>query len=157
MGFPVRPPRRPSAIVAATHGSFSETRNPRRPGQRGPGDGVPMSVELERRRVLIAAAPGELGPLLELFARGLVEGGEALGECRRQVRRLVTLLWAQSPTESHPRWFTQRHMMERLHEEIARTQRHGSPLAVVLGEVRAGDDSLLRADAPHVAAWTAER
>jgi diguanylate cyclase (GGDEF)-like protein len=220
-----------------------------------------MSVELERRRVLIAAAPGELGALLELFARGLVEGweageaetfeqarfllqhdtcdvflvdhsllrpddadgldwlsrvqqpvaylagpdagaltavlergaggwlprelglgqpallaavlnqaaargdlrrnhrrlGEALGECRRQVRRLVTLLWAQSPTESHPRWFTQRHMMERLHEEIARTQRHGSPLAVVLGEVRAGDDSLLRADAPHVAAWTAER
>lgn len=225
------------------------------------GDTEPMSVELERRRVLIAAAPGELGALVELFARGLVEGweageaesfeqarfllqhdtcdvllvdrslyrpedadgldwlsrqsqpvaylagsdpaaltavlergasqwlprelglgqpallaavlnhaaargdlrrnhrrlGEALGECRRQVRRLVTLLWGQSPSESHPRWFTQRHMMERLQEEIARTQRHGTPLAVVLGEVRAGDDSRLAAGAPQVTAWTAER
>jgi diguanylate cyclase (GGDEF)-like protein len=220
-----------------------------------------MSVELERRRALIAAAPGELEALAELFARGLVESweaseaetleqarfllqhdtcdvflvdhgllrpddadeldwlsrvqppvvylagpdpaaltavlergaggwlprdlglgrpallaavlnqaaargdlrrnnrrlGEALQECRRQVRRLVTLLWAQSPTEAHPRWFTQRHMMERLHEEIARTQRHGTPLAVVLGEVQAGDDSLLRSDTPQVTAWTAER
>jgi diguanylate cyclase (GGDEF)-like protein len=220
-----------------------------------------MSVELERRRVLIAAAPAELAALAAPFANGLVEGweaseadtfeqarfltqhetsdvllldhsllraedadaldwlsrqqqpvaylagsdpaaltavlehgasgwlprelalaqpalltatlnqaaargdqrrnhrrlGEALQECRRQVRRLVTLLWAQSPSESHPHWFTQRHMMERLQEEIARTQRHGTPLAVVLGEVRAGADSLLPIDAPQVAAWTADR
>jgi GGDEF domain-containing protein len=220
-----------------------------------------MSVELERRRVLVAAAPGARAPLVELFARGRVEGweaaeadgfeqarfllqhdacdvllvdqslyrpedadglnwlsrqqvpvaylagpdplaltavlergasqwlprelalgqpalltavlnqaasrgdlrrshrrlGEALQECRRQVQRLVTLLWGLAPTEAHPRWFTQRHMMDRLQEEIARTQRHGTPLSVVLGEVRADDEALLPPDAPQVTAWVAER
>jgi diguanylate cyclase (GGDEF)-like protein len=220
-----------------------------------------MSVELERRRVLIAAAPGARAPLAEPFARGQVEGweaveadsfeqarfqlqhdgcdvllvdhslyrsddadglawlsrqqqpvvflagadpaglvgvlergagqwlprelalaqpsllavvlnqaaarsdqrrshrrlGEALQECRRQVQRLVSLLWGLSPTEAHPRWFTQRHMMERLQEELARTQRYGLPLSLVLGEVRSGDDALVPSDAPQVTAWTAER
>jgi len=83
--------------------------------------------------------------------------GEALQECRRQVQRLVTMLWGLSPTETHPRWFTQRHMMERLQEEIARTQRHGTPLSVVLGEVRSGDEGRMPPDAPQVTAWTAER
>jgi diguanylate cyclase (GGDEF)-like protein len=83
--------------------------------------------------------------------------GEALRECRRQVGRLVTLLGGLSPTEGHPRWFTQRHMMERLQEEIARTQRHGTPLSVVLGEVRAGGGDRVPPDAPQVIAWTAER
>jgi diguanylate cyclase (GGDEF)-like protein len=83
--------------------------------------------------------------------------GEALQECRRQVRQLVALLWTLSPTEGHPRWFTQRHMMDRLQEEIARTQRHGTPLSVVLGDVRAGDGAQLSPEAPQVTAWTAER
>ena len=83
--------------------------------------------------------------------------GEALQECRRQVRQLVTLLWTLSPTEGHPRWFTQRHMMERLQEEIARSQRHRTPLSVVLGEVRAADDARVPPDVPQVTAWTAER
>ncbi len=83
--------------------------------------------------------------------------GEALLECRRQVRRLVTLLWGLSPTQAHPRWFTQRHMMERLQEEIARAQRYGTPLSLVIGEVRAGDDTPLPPDGSEAAAWTAER
>jgi GGDEF domain-containing protein len=221
-----------------------------------------MAVDLERRRVLVAAAGAERAPLMDLFARGLVEGweaseaesfeqarfllqhdpcdvllvdqslfrpedpdglawlagqqqaavaflagddpgalhdalergavqwlpralalthppllaavlnqaagktdlrrshrqlGEALQECRRQVRRLVTLLWGLSPIETHPRWFTQRHMMERLQEEIARTERHGTPLSIVLGEVRAGPEPDLPADAPQLTAWTADR
>jgi GGDEF domain-containing protein len=123
--------------------------------ERGAGGWLPRELALARPALLAAvlnqaAARGDL-------RRSHRRLGEALGECRRQVRRLVTLLWAQSPAESHPRWFTQRHMMERLQEEIARTQRHGTPLAVVLGEVRAGDDGLLPADAPQMAAWTAER
>ncbi len=81
--------------------------------------------------------------------------GEALQECRRQVRRLVTLLWGLSPIERHARWYTQRHMMERLQEELSRTERYGSPLSLVVGEVYWGD-----ADAPpeaqQLAAWTAE-
>lgn len=75
--------------------------------------------------------------------------GEALLECRRQVRRLVTLLWGLSPTQAHPRWFTQRHMMERLQEEIARAQRYGTPLSLVIGEVRAGDDTPLPRTGPR--------
>jgi len=221
---------------------------------------VSMAVEQERRRVLIAAAPRELAPLVETFSHGRVEGweaesaesfeqahfflqhddcdvllidqglyhpedaadltwlarlqpivylagpdplsliavlergasqwlprelglshpallaavlnqavvrtdmrrsqrrlGEALQECRRQVQRLVTLLWSTSPTEAHSQWFTQRHMMERLQEEIARTLRHGTPLSVVLGEVRAGDDTRFPTEAPQVMTWTVER
>jgi diguanylate cyclase (GGDEF)-like protein len=82
--------------------------------------------------------------------------GEALQECRRQVQRLVTLLWSMSPSEAHPHWFTQRHMMERLQEEIARTARHGTPLSVALGEVCVGDDRSRSQEAPQVMAWTAE-
>ena len=83
--------------------------------------------------------------------------GEALQECRRQVRRLVTLLWGLSPIERHARWFTQRHMMERLQEEIARAERGGAPLAVALGEVRANGPEAPAPDPPQMAAWTAER
>lgn len=79
--------------------------------------------------------------------------GEALQECRRQVRRLVTLLWGLSPVERHARWFTQRHMMERLQEELARTERHGVPLSVVLGEVQAEPAP----EEPQLMAWAAER
>jgi hypothetical protein len=36
-----------------------------------------MSVQVERRRVLIVAGPQKLWPLAELFRRGLVDGWEA--------------------------------------------------------------------------------
>jgi diguanylate cyclase (GGDEF)-like protein len=87
--------------------------------------------------------------------RGAVDG---LQECRRQVSRLVAMLWESTPLEANARWFTQRHMLERLQEEIARAARHGSSFSVVLGEVR------LRADSPppavgwaHLSALAAER
>jgi diguanylate cyclase (GGDEF)-like protein len=123
--------------------------------ERGAGPWLPRELALAHPALLAtvlnqAAARGER-------RRNHRRLGEALQECRRQVRQLVTLLWTLSPTEGHPRWFTQRHMMERLQEEIARTQRHGTPLSVVLGEVRAGGDARSPADAPQVAAWTAER
>lgn len=51
-----------------------------------------------------------------------------------QVARLVELLWEVTPFEGRPLWFSQRAMLERLHEEVCRSERHGSPLAVVLGE-----------------------
>ena len=43
--------------------------------------------------------------------------GDALQEARRQVSRLVSLLWEATPSAG-PRWFTQRHMMERLYQEV---------------------------------------
>jgi PleD family two-component response regulator len=44
------------------------------------------------------------------------------------------MLWQASPTAGRTRWFSQRHMMERLEEEVARADRHGTPLSVILGE-----------------------
>lgn len=64
------------------------------------------------------------------------ETSAALEEARRQVSRLVNLLWEAVPGEGRARWFTQRHMLERLEEEVIRTQRYGGPLALVLGELQ---------------------
>src|SRR5439155_3362418 len=50
--------------------------------------------------------------------------GEALDECRRQVSRLVSLLWETTPGTERTRWLTQRHMLERLQEELARSERY---------------------------------
>lgn len=60
---------------------------------------------------------------------------ESLQECRRQVHRVVNLLWEAAPVEAQHRWFTQGYMMERLQEECTRTARFGSPFSVVLGEM----------------------
>jgi len=66
---------------------------------------------------------------------------EKLGQCRRQIDRLVSLIWRMTPAESaQPHWFTQRYMMERLQEELARCSRHGLPLTVALGAVSAVSD-----------------
>jgi GGDEF domain-containing protein len=83
---------------------------------------------------------------------------DSLRECRRQVSRLVAMLWESTPVEATARWFTQRHMMERLQEEIARTERHGSPFSVVLGEVRVrADNRLPSAGWTHLSALAAAR
>jgi GGDEF domain-containing protein len=116
---------------------------------------LPRELALSRPALLAAVLNRAAGH--GDFRRNNRRLGEALQECRRQVRRLVTLLWGLSPIETHGRWFTQRHMMERLQEEIARTERHGTPLSVVVGEVRAGPEHDLPADAPQLTAWTAER
>ena len=84
--------------------------------------------------------------------------GESLQDVRRQVSRLVSLLWEVTPTTSGTRWFTQRHMMERLHQEVSRCARHDSPLSVVLGEMRNLAQSRLTPEESHdLASWTAER
>lgn len=59
----------------------------------------------------------------------------ALEDTRRQVSRLANLLWEAVPRKGRARWFTQRYMLERLEEEVIRTQRYGGSLSVILGEV----------------------
>jgi diguanylate cyclase (GGDEF)-like protein len=84
--------------------------------------------------------------------------GEALYECRRQVSRLVSLLWDTAPGDTRTRWCTQRHILERLHEEVARSDRHGNSLAVVLGEVETSATEESRStNPPHLGQWTAEQ
>src|SRR5207248_346077 len=45
---------------------------------------------------------------------------------RTQVGRLADLLWTSLPVEGRPGWLSQRYVLERLHEEVLRCDRHGS-------------------------------
>jgi GGDEF domain-containing protein len=92
------------------------------------------------------------------------QAGETLGDCRRQVSRLVSLLWEVTPAAGRRGWFNQRHMMERLDEEVARTRRHGGSFSVALGEVQGGPPAGTGLPRPHSlvetnaqATWTAAR
>ena len=75
---------------------------------------------------LLAATLQTAAHLADLRRRAK-RAGETLGDCRRQVSRLVSLLWEATSAERRYGWFNQRHMLERLDEEVARTQRHGGP------------------------------
>jgi GGDEF domain-containing protein len=97
-------------------------------------------------RELALAQPLLLGAALRRVARlGDLErqaddAAQELSDCRRQVSRLAGLLWEARPGEGPaPWWYTQRHMLQRLDEEVARARRHGGPLTVVLGELRPED------------------
>jgi diguanylate cyclase (GGDEF)-like protein len=112
-------------------------------------------------RELALAHPGVLDALIRraILGAGLVtrarQAADELRECRRQANRLVSLLWETSTGEVRTRWFSQRQMMERFHEEVARSERHGSALTLVLGELHAGDAG---ADAGSLLeTWSAEQ
>jgi diguanylate cyclase (GGDEF)-like protein len=83
--------------------------------------------------------------------------GEALQDAQRQVSRLVALLWEAAPIGGS-RWFTQRHMLERLDQEVARCDRQSGALSIVLGEMHSLVRPRFSPDEAHaLAAWTAER
>ncbi len=100
--------------------------------------GAPLQHWLPRQ--LIAAHPRLLGVVLQQAARlselqRQAQAREASWqECQRQINRLVEMLSPSFLLENQGFWFTQRHMMERLYEEVTRSQRHGDALTVVLGE-----------------------
>lgn len=98
---------------------------------------------------LLAAALEQALRLAELSACRR-RSDEALLHSRRQVDRLVGLLWRSLPHDADRRWFSQRHALERLREEIIRSRRYGQPLTVVLGEVQA-------APAGELPDWVVER
>jgi PleD family two-component response regulator len=59
---------------------------------------------------------------------------DQLAQARRHVDRLVNLIWRITPRHDD-QWYSQRHMLDRLAEEVARCQRYGVPLSVALGEM----------------------
>jgi GGDEF domain-containing protein len=81
---------------------------------------------------------------------------ELLKDSRAQVSRLANLLWETTPVEGRPPWFSQRYMLQRLHEEACRCQRHGGPLTVVLGEVRTEPNGP-EDETERIGRWVAER
>lgn len=79
---------------------------------------------------------------------------EALLGSRRQVNRLTDLLWQTVPAHTLAPWWTQRQMIERLREEVMRSQRYGDPVSVVLGELTDGPEQPVDALEPsEVADW----
>jgi diguanylate cyclase (GGDEF)-like protein len=59
---------------------------------------------------------------------------ESLEQSHKQVDRLVSLLWRTGQLDLEKHWYTYRHMLERLDEELARARRHQLELSVALGE-----------------------
>lgn len=63
-----------------------------------------------------------------------------LEKTQRQVERLTQMIWRVTPI-SDDQWYSQRHMLERLGEELTRCHRHHLPLSVAMGELRSPDRS----------------
>ncbi len=111
---------------------------------------LPRRMTLDHPPLLAAALKRAVreGELLRSHRRTR----ESLYQCRRQVDRLVNLLWRTVPMDTQTHWCSQRHILERLQEEVSRCGRHGTPLTVAVGEVQAED----KAD-PDAGQWVAQR
>lgn len=124
--------------------------------RHGADSWLPRSVVLDHPD-LFAACLERLADNGEVRRRSMA-ATRALSESRRQVDRLANLLWEAVPGEGPSRWLSQRHVLERCAEEVARSQRHGSPLTIVLGEIGpTGPAQQTTQEADRVAAWAASR
>jgi diguanylate cyclase (GGDEF)-like protein len=101
--------------------------------RHGASQWLPYDLALQRP-LLLAGALNQVAQITDLRRR-VEQMTTKLHESRRHVDRLVGVLWRSLPADSEPRWFTHRHMLERLREEVSRARRYGDPLTVVLGEV----------------------
>ncbi len=63
---------------------------------------------------------------------------KALQASHSQANRLIELLWQGLPAEGRSPLLTQRRVLERLEEEVARSRRYAAPLSLVLGELDGG-------------------
>ncbi|HYV39638.1 MAG TPA: hypothetical protein VE988_28375 [Gemmataceae bacterium] len=94
---------------------------------------VPRRMSLDNPRVLAAALQRAVA--ITDLQMGQRRTADRLLTCRRQVDRLVNLLWRTIPMDSDHQWFSHRHVLERLQEEVARSGRHGTTFTVALGEM----------------------
>ncbi len=78
----------------------------------------------------------------------------ALQECRERIAHLAALLWEAVPTTAPAPWYTQRAMLDRLQEEVARAERYHLPLSVALGEIPAGEGGT---DTAAARQWVVDR
>jgi GGDEF domain-containing protein len=87
--------------------------------------------------------------------RAAAETEATLRDREARVDRLLNMLWQTAPIEGQSRWCTQRHVLERLDEEVERCRRGGAPVSVVLGELATPAD-LPAEEADRLAGWLAE-
>ena len=78
---------------------------------------------------------------------------EQLSESRQHVDRLVNLIWRMSPRQADQQWYSQRYMLERLQEELARAERHGVPFTLAIGELQLPATD---GDSASLPSWTAD-
>lgn len=124
------------------------------PCGQAPQHWLPRRLALDHPAIL-AVVLGQAAEHAEL-ARRTRQREEELQGCRRQVRHLVELLWQGLPGQNPAPWFTQRQMVERLHEEVTRSRRYGDTLTVVLGELSASPQQPVEGlDPGELAAWLA--
>jgi hypothetical protein len=119
--------------------------------QRGIHQWLPRRATLEHPAILAAALARADG----LRRRHQAEA--ALLDCQRQRDRLLDLLWQAVPLEPGVGWLSQRHVLERLQEEVVRSKRYGEPLSVALAEVLAPRAADLEKGPGALASWTAEQ
>jgi GGDEF domain-containing protein len=118
-----------------------------------------LGVSLWLPRDLVQAHPALLDAALHQAValwQGPADLRARLAECQDRTQRLLGLLWEAAPGAASGSWFTQRHMLQRLDEEMARSRRTGSPLTIVLGDVRP-EAGVPLADAGQLAVHTAKR
>lgn len=80
---------------------------------------------------------------------------QALEQCQHEVDRLVSLFRRAGKLDAEKHWYSQRHMLQRLAEEIARAGRHGTPLTVALGEAQLATPETADTDNSDLIDWTA--
>jgi diguanylate cyclase (GGDEF)-like protein len=100
---------------------------------------------------LLAAALNRAAAVGEVH-KSLRRSAEREQKSRRQIDRLVNLLWRNVPMDADRQWFTHRHILERLQEEIARSSRHGTVFTLALGEVEPGEADA--DDSDELMEWT---
>ncbi len=112
---------------------------------------VPRRLALNHAPLLAAALAraAHLGDA----QRGARRTKEGLYQCRRQVDRLVNLLWRTVPGEPQRQWLPQRHILERLQEEVSRSGRHGTVFTVALGEMQRDGSDVETTELPE---WTTD-
>jgi diguanylate cyclase (GGDEF)-like protein len=120
--------------------------------QNGARQWLARDVALRQPEIL-AVTLQQVARVGEMLRRARATG-EELQVSRRQVNRLVSLLWDSVPGDGRRSWFPQRHMLERLEEELARSKRHGANLTIVLGEIHPENGADFRDVSQELANWT---
>lgn len=122
--------------------------------RHGAGTWLPRPLALLRPSLLDVVLRRGVYLGRQMQVRGRSE--KALRESQERVDHLRALLWEAAPVDGLGPWYTQRHLLYRLEEEVARTDRHGGPLTVILGELQAAGAVDLE-QGQRLAGWTAEQ
>jgi diguanylate cyclase (GGDEF)-like protein len=123
-------------------------------------DGIQVWLprELSLAHAPLLAAAMERVAEWSCLRRGRHQADATLQHCRRQMDRLVSILWRTGPQSGQQPWPGQRQMLERLEDEAFRAQRHGLPLAVAVGEVHhAPTGNEATGDEPLMGEWATQR